>query len=118
MTQTELEHLSVKSTLYTPYGYPWGQNFGSFRSKTSGFPSYHTFYNYPLTTMLNGQKKKKKNKRICQKFHNSLSNFGRYPPQEYAWFFESEYGAYFQERCCLKFLLPYGPMLMKTEKKS
>ncbi len=66
--------------------------------------------------MLNGKKKKKKNKRICQKFHNSLSNFGRYSPQEYAWFFESEYGAYFQERCRLKFLLPYGPMLMKTEK--
>ena len=41
----------------------------------------------------------------------SLSNFGRDSPQEYAWFFVSESGVYFQRRGRLKFLLPYGPML-------
>ncbi len=32
--------------------------------------------------------------------------------------FRSESGVYFQKRCHLKFLLPYGPMLMKTKKKT
>ncbi len=36
-TQTELEHLTVKSTLYTLNTYPWGPNFRPFRSSTSGF---------------------------------------------------------------------------------
>ncbi len=51
------------------------------------------------------------------KFHNSLSNFGRDPPQEYARLFWSESGAYFQRRCRLKYLLQHGPMLTKTKNK-
>ncbi len=51
------------------------------------------------------------------KFHNSLNNFGRDPPQEYAWFFGSASGAYFQRKCHLKFFVPYGPILTKTKKK-
>ncbi len=52
------------------------------------------------------------------KFHNSLSNFGRDPPQEHA-FFGNESGAYFQRRCLLKYLLPciWSYMLTKTKKK-
>ncbi len=35
--QTELEHLIVKSTLYTLHIYPWGPNFDPFRSTISRF---------------------------------------------------------------------------------
>ncbi len=35
--QTELEDLTVKSTLHTLFTYPWGQNFGLYRSTTSRF---------------------------------------------------------------------------------
>ncbi len=37
MSQTELEHLTVKSTPYTLNTYPSGPNFGPFRSTTSCF---------------------------------------------------------------------------------
>ncbi len=59
-----------------------------------------------------------KKKYICQnpKFHNSLNNFGRDPPQEYAWFLGSESGVYFQRRCYLKIFVQYGPMLTKPKK--
>ncbi len=48
------------------------------------------------------------------KFHNYLYNFGRDPSYEYAWTFRSKSVAYFQTRCRVKFFLPYGPMLTKT----
>ncbi len=35
--QTELEHLTVKRTLYTLNAYPWSPNFGLFRSTISRF---------------------------------------------------------------------------------
>ena len=35
--QTELEHLTVKTTLYTLNTYPWGPNFSPFHSTTSSF---------------------------------------------------------------------------------
>ncbi len=62
--QTELEHLTAKSTLCTVNTYPWGPNFGPFCSTASGFEDIAHFNHSPLTTMLNGQKKNKKN---CQK---------------------------------------------------
>ena len=34
---TDLEHLTVKSTLYTLNIYPWDTNFGPYHSTTSGF---------------------------------------------------------------------------------
>ncbi len=37
MTPTELEHLTVKNTLYTLNTYPWGTNFGPFCSTISSF---------------------------------------------------------------------------------
>ena len=97
---------------------PLGPKFWSVSLYDQRFPRYRTFYSSPLTTMLNVPKKnKKKMPQIPNlKFHNSLSIFGRGPPQEYAWFLGSEPGAYFQRRCRLKFLLPYGPMLTKTKK--
>ncbi len=63
-----------------------------------------------LKTMLNVPKKNKKKKmpKIQNwKFHISLSNFGR-PSPRVCMIFGSEPGAYFQRRCRLKFLLPYG----------
>ena len=60
--------------------------------------------------MLNVQKKKKKKKNkkklaIIQKLKisNSLYNFGRDHPQEYAWSLGSKSVVHFQIRCCLKF---------------
>ncbi len=68
--------------------------------------------------MLNGQKKEPKNLPQIQnfKFHYSLNNFGRDPPQEYPRILGSKSGVLFQRRSRLKLLLPYGPMLMKTKK--
>ncbi len=44
------------------------------------FPRYRTFYNSPLTTMLNGQKRTKKMPKIQYfKFYYSFNNFGRDP---------------------------------------
>ena len=50
------------------------------------------------------------------KFHYSFNNFGRDLPQEYPWILESKFGVFFQRRCRLKRLLPYGPMLAKMNK--
>ena len=36
--QTELGHLTIKTTLYTLHTYPWGPNFGPFHRTTSHFP--------------------------------------------------------------------------------
>ena len=49
------------------------------------FPRYRTFYHSSLTTILNGQIKKKMSKILNFKFHYCFNNFGRNPPQEYAW---------------------------------
>ncbi len=69
--------------------------------------------------MLNGQKKEQKILPKIQnfKFHYSLNNFGRDPPQEYPWILGSKSGVFFQRGCRLKLLLPYAPMLAKTKKK-
>ena len=108
--------------------YPWGSNFAPFQSLASGFEDIAHFiiivcsfrddiiWNfYPIWSHVheNGTKMTKIQN---LKFHNSLNSFGRDPPQEYAWFLARESGAYFQRRCCLKFLLLYGPMLTKTKK--
>ncbi len=76
---------------------------------------------FPIDYHLEHLKRRTKKKKKCQhiqnlKFHNSLSNFGRDSSQEYAWFFGSESGVYFQRGCCWKFLLPYGPMLNRKKK--
>ena len=76
---------------------------------------------FPIDYHVKRQKKKKKNKIICQKskifkFHYSFNNFVRDPPQEYTWILGSKSGLLFQ-RCRLKLLPPYGPMLTKTIKK-
>ncbi len=66
--------------------------------------------------MLKGQKRKKKKLKILNfKFHNSFNNVGKDPPQEYAWILGSKPGGYFQMRCRLKLLLPYGPLLTETK---
>ncbi len=45
---------------------------------------------------------------------NFFNNFGRDPPQEYAWILGRKSGGFFQ-RCRLKLLLPYGSILAKTK---
>ncbi len=108
---------SQKYPIHPKYS-PLGSKFWSVSLYGQQFPRYGTFYHFPLTTMLNAPKRTKKLPKIQNlKFHNSLSNFGRDPRQEYAWFLGSEFDAYFQRRCRLKFLPPYGPMLTKTKKK-
>ena len=64
MTQTELEHLTVKSTLYKSKTYPWGPSFGPFCSTASGFQDIAHVIIPKLTTgtLLSGQKQ---NKTIC-----------------------------------------------------
>ncbi len=81
--QTDLEHLTVKSTPYK-LSTPDTQILSILLYNQS---RYHTFHNYPLTIILNCPEKNKKLPKIPNlKFHNSLNNFGRDPPQEYAWF--------------------------------
>ncbi len=72
--QTELQHLTVKSTLYTLNTYPRGPNFAPFRSTTSGFQDITLFYNSALTTMLNTHKKNQKKKWPKSK-KNEISQF-------------------------------------------
>ena len=52
------------------------------------FSRYRTFYNCPLTTILNVLKE-----------HNSLYSFGRNPSCEYAWTVGSKSVVHFQTRC-------------------
>ncbi len=83
---------SQKYSIYTKY-LPLRSKFWSVSLYEQWFPRYRTFYNSPLTAMLNvpkkNNKKKKKKKPKIQnsKFHNSLYNFGRHPSQEHAWIF-------------------------------
>ena len=81
--QTDLEHLTVKRILYTLNTTTQGPNFGPFHSMTSHFQIYRTFYNSPLTSMLNTQTGTT-TKKILQiqnlKFQNSFNNFGRDHP--------------------------------------
>ncbi len=67
--EMKLKTLTVESTLHTVTTYPWGPILLRFAL----WPA--TFYNSPLSTMLNGQKKNKK-KKIPQiqnfKFYNYL----------------------------------------------
>ena len=58
--QTELEHLTVKSTLHTLNTYPWGPKFGPFHSKTNGFQDIAHF----IIPTLKKKNKKKKNAKI------------------------------------------------------
>ena len=115
--QTELEHLTVESIPYTLNTYPWGPNFGPFCSiYGQWFPRYRTFYNSPLTTMLNvpPPKKKKKEKKMPNfKSHYSFNNFGR--DKEYTRIMGRKSGVFFQRRFCLKLLPPYGAMLTKKK---
>ena len=69
--------------------------------------------------MLNSQKEQKKKmakKNQNFKFHYSFNNFGTNPPQEYSWIRGNKSDVLLQ-RCHLKLLLPYGPMLTKMKKK-
>ncbi len=59
--------------------HPWGPNFGTFRSTTSGFQDIAQFIISPLTTILNVPKKNKKVAKNAN-FEISLYNFGRDPP--------------------------------------
>ncbi len=58
--QNDIKHLKVKST-YIKY-LPTRPNFCSVSLYHQPFKRYHTFYNFPFTTMLNGQKRAKKKK--------------------------------------------------------
>ncbi len=51
------------------------------------------------------------------KFRNPLNNFDKRPSIGIHDSFGSESHVYFQRRWCLKFFLPYSPMLRKTKKK-
>ncbi len=88
--QADLQHLTVKSTLYTLNVTP----------ESTFWPSSlydHPVYNSPLTPMLRTKKKKKKKTKIKNLiFHNSLNNFIWDPAWEYTrileliWFVLSE----------------------------
>ncbi len=62
----QTEHLTVKSALHTLTTYSRGPIFCPFRSTISGFKDkrHRKFYNSPLTTMLNGQKKNVNNSKF------------------------------------------------------
>ncbi len=115
--QTELEHLTVKSTPYTLNSYPWGTNFAPLRSMTSGFQDIAHF-KIAIDSNVKHWKKKRTNKlpKIHNLiFHNSLYKFGK---ETLRWSMHEFLGAnLFQKRCRLKFFLPYGPMLTKTKIK-
>ena len=115
--QTELEHLTINTTLYTLNTYPWGPKFAPFCSTTSIFEDIAHFI-IPIDYHVKRPNKEKKMSKIQNfKFHNSLYNFGGDPPQEYTWILGSKSGVFFQRRCRLKLLPPCGPMLTKTKKK-
>ena len=59
MTANDIEDLTVKPKIWSVLLY--GQQFSRYR----------TFYSSPLTSMLNGKKKEKKNK--CQKFKQRIN---------------------------------------------
>ena len=110
--------LTVKSTLaiYTKY-LPMRSKFWSVSLYDQGFPRYCTFYNTPLTNMLNVPPPKKKPKIQNLKFHNSLYNFGRDPSWEYAWFFWSKSVLHFQTRCRLRVFSPIWSHVNENEEK-
>ncbi len=54
--------LNVKSIIYTLSTCPWGPNFWCVLLCSQPFTRHHTFSYSSLTTLLNGQKKKKKTK--------------------------------------------------------
>ena len=95
---------------HPPQEYPW-----ILESKSDVFfqRRYRLHILLPYGPMLAKTKKNGKN----PKFHNFLNNYGRDPPQEYAWFFGSESDVYFRRRCRMKCFLPYDPILTKTKKK-
>ncbi len=71
--------LNSQSTLYTKAS-PAEAQILSVSLYNQQFPRYRTFQNFPLTTMLNIEKKKKNLPKIqILKFYNFLYNFGRDP---------------------------------------
>ncbi len=82
LPQSDMEHVTVKHTLYTVNTYTRTRpTFALFRSKTSHFTS--KFYNSQLTTILTVKYRTKKKKSEFQsfKFYNSFNKFGRCPPR-------------------------------------
>ncbi len=94
-------------------------NFSPFRSTGSRFQDIvHFIIPYLLLCLVKRTKKNKKVTKIQKgECHNSLNNFGKAPPQEYARILGSESVGYFQGRCRLKLFLSFDPMLTKTKKK-
>ena len=95
---------SQKYPIYTKY-FPLRSKFWPVSLFDQRFPRYRTFYNSPLTTMLNSPKK---NKTICQKsrvwnFTILYTTLVETVPRSMPEFFRSKCVVLFQTRCRLKF---------------
>ncbi len=106
-----------KYPMHTKYSPP-SPKFGSVSLYDQRFQRYQTFYNSPLTTMLNVPKMNKKMPKIQYlKFHKSLSNFGRNHPQEYAWFWGVNMARTFSEEMSFEIFTPIWSYVNENENK-
>ncbi len=71
--QSELEHLTVKSTLYTLNNHPWGPNFGPFRSTANSFQDIWHILSFPID--YHAKRPKKNRKKIAKNPKFEISQF-------------------------------------------
>ena len=120
MTQTELEHLTVKSTLYTLT--PEVQILVRFALGLAVSEILHIL-SFPIDSHVDViwshvNENEKKNAKNPLKFRKYLyRTLVETLPRSMHDLFGSESIMYFQ-RCCLNFILLYGPTLTKRKKKS
>ena len=88
------------------------------------FSRYCTFYNSPLTTMLNSPQKRTTTTTTTKMPNFKISNFTNvttlvqtFSRSMHDFLGVNKSNVYFQMSCHLKLVLPYGPMLTKTKKK-
>ena len=106
--QTELEHRTVKSTLYVSNTYPEAQILVRFALRPVS--KILRIISFPIDYHVKRPKKEQNNMPKIQnvKFLYSFNNFVRDLPQVYTWILGSKSGLLFQRRCRLKLLPPYG----------